>query len=168
MKSLNLYSLAYHGAGVLIVVFIGAYVARSAFYVETASPCSKRYPAGMQFALQTNDGALMSPPELQARVGLPERGVLENTKIVSVSEGSSRVALEVKLANVTSMAKCLPCAAGRQLHTAASHTCQGGKLHTRRRHAHVIAVNDHDTVTLGQHGGNGLKTATGGHGIIHQ
>ena len=103
MKSLNLYSLAYHGAGVLIVVFVGAYVARSAFYVETASPCSKRYPAGMQFALQTNDGALMSPPELQARVGLPERGVLENTKIVSVSRGPSRVALEVKLANVTSM-----------------------------------------------------------------
>jgi len=100
MKSLNLYSLAYHGAGVLIVLFIAAYVVRSAFYVETAPPCSTRYPAAMQFALLTNDGAPMSPPELQARVGIPERGVIENAKIVPVSQGPSRMALEVKLANV--------------------------------------------------------------------
>jgi hypothetical protein len=103
MKSHSLYRIAYHGAGVLVAVFIVAYVVRSAFFVETTPPCSTRYPAAMLFTLQTDDGALMSPAELQARVGLPERGVMENTKVVPVSQGPSRTALEVKLANVADM-----------------------------------------------------------------
>jgi hypothetical protein len=100
MKSLNLYSIAYHGAGILVAAFIVTYVVRSAFFVDTAPPCSTRYPAGMLFTLQTSDGALMSPAQLQARVGLPESGVMENTKVVPVSQGPSRAALQVKLADV--------------------------------------------------------------------
>ena len=103
MKSVNFYSLAYHGAGVVVVLFVAAYVVRSAILVETTPPCSTRYPAGMQFALHANDGAPLSPPELQARVGLPERGVMENAKIVPVLQGPSPTALEVKLANVAGM-----------------------------------------------------------------
>ncbi len=103
MKSLNLYSLAYHGAGVLIVLFVAAYAVRSAVLVETTLPCSTRYPAGMQFALHASDGSLLSPPELQARVGLPERGITENAQIILLSQGPSRTALEVKLTDVASM-----------------------------------------------------------------
>lgn len=103
MKRHTLYGIAYHSTGVLIAFFIVVYVVRSAFFVETTAPCSTRYPAGMLFTLQTSEGVLMSPAELQARVGLPERGVMENTKVVPVSQGPSRTALEVKLANVADM-----------------------------------------------------------------
>lgn len=103
MKSHSLYRIAYHGAGVLIAVFIVVYVVRSAIFVEATPPCSARYPAGMLFTLQLNDGALMSPAELQAHVGLPERGVMENTKVVPVNQGPSRTALQVKLADVADM-----------------------------------------------------------------
>jgi hypothetical protein len=103
MKRHTLYGIAYHSAGVLIAFFIVAYVVRSALFVEVTAPCSTRYPAGMLFTLQTSDGVLMSPAQLQARVGLPERGVMENTKVVPVSQGPSRTALEVKLANVADM-----------------------------------------------------------------
>lgn len=103
MKSHSLYRIAYHGAGVLVAVFIVVYVVRSAVFVETTPPCSTRYPAGMLFTLQTNNGALMSPAELQAHVGLPERGVMENTKVIRVNQGPSRTALQVKLADVADM-----------------------------------------------------------------
>ncbi len=43
--------------------------------------CSARYPAPMRFALNTSDGKLLSPIELQARVGLNEWGINENAKV---------------------------------------------------------------------------------------
>lgn len=93
-------NLIFNGVGALIGLIVVGYVAYSALHTETEPPCSERYPPPTRFALQTSGGALLSPIELQARVGLREWGVIENATVVSVAEAPTGAALEVKLANV--------------------------------------------------------------------
>lgn len=98
MTKPNVYNLIFNGLGVLLGLIVVGYIVRSAFLTETEPPCSARYPASLQFALKTPGGALLSPIELQARVGLHEWGIMGNAEIVP--EGPGGAALQVKLATV--------------------------------------------------------------------
>jgi len=93
-------NLIFNGIGALIGLTVVLYVVYTALHTQMEPPCSERYPAPMRFALQQRDGTLLSPIELQARVGLREWGVIENTAIVPVSGGPASAALEVKLASL--------------------------------------------------------------------
>ncbi len=46
--------------------------------------------------------------------------------------------------------------------------CQGGELHTARRHLVVLAVDGHDAVAGGKDRRHALTAAAGGHGIVNQ
>jgi len=94
------YNFIFNAVGVLIGVTILSYVVYSLTHTETEPSCSARYPAPLRFSLHTNKGTLMSPIELQARVGLNEWGVIDNTKVVADAAAPGGAALEVKLADV--------------------------------------------------------------------
>ncbi len=94
------YNLIFNAVGALIGVTVLGYVAYAFFHTERAAPCSARYPAPLRFALHTSTGTLLSPIELQARVGLNEWGVNENARVVEAAEAPGGAALEVTLAGV--------------------------------------------------------------------
>lgn len=100
MSRPSTYNLIYNVAGALIGLSLVGYIAYSFLSNDDEPPCTARYPAPTQFALETADGAPLSPIELQARVGLREWGVIENARVIPV-EGSTGAALEVKLASAT-------------------------------------------------------------------
>jgi hypothetical protein len=87
-----------NGVGLILGATLVLYIAHSAFITEKTAPCRERYPAPIQFSLKGSNGALLTPAELQARVGQPEWGITENAKIIA--EGPAGAALEVKLAPV--------------------------------------------------------------------
>jgi hypothetical protein len=89
----------FNGVALLLGVTLVLYIAHSAFVTTTTAPCRERYPAPIRFSLASSDGALLTPIELQARVGQPEWGMAENAKVIA--EGPVGTALEVKLAPVT-------------------------------------------------------------------
>jgi hypothetical protein len=98
-KSTALY-LLFNFLGVLVGLVVVGYVLYAALHIEREPPCSARYPAPTRFALETSDGTLLSPIELQARSGPNEWGVIENIKVVAADTAPGGVALEVKLASV--------------------------------------------------------------------
>jgi hypothetical protein len=100
MNKAKIFNLIFNGVGALIGLIVVGYVAYSALHTETEPPCSERYPPPTRFALQTSDGALLSPIELQARVGLRDWGVMENATVVPAAEAPTGAALEVKLARI--------------------------------------------------------------------
>jgi hypothetical protein len=100
MNKATTFNLIFNGIGALIGLIVVGYVAYSALHTETEPPCSGRYPPPTRFALQTSDGALLSPIELQARAGLNEWGVMENATVVPTAEAPTGAALEVKLATI--------------------------------------------------------------------
>jgi hypothetical protein len=100
MSKQTTYNFIFNAVGALIGVTVIGYIAYSLTHTETEPSCSARYPAPLRFSLHTNKGALMSPIELQARVGLNEWGVIGNTKVVEDAQAPGGAALEVKLADV--------------------------------------------------------------------
>ncbi len=91
-------ALIVNAIGLLLGLSLVGYIAYSLVHVETTAACSQRYPGATRLPLKTGDGALLSTIELQARAGLQEWGVTENTKVVA--EGPAGAALQVKLAPV--------------------------------------------------------------------
>jgi Polysaccharide lyase 14 len=100
MSRQTIYSILFNVVGVLIGVTVVVYIINSLVFTEKEASCSARYPAPMRFALHTGAGTLLSPIELQARVGLNEWGVNENASVVDAPESPGAAALEVKLATV--------------------------------------------------------------------
>jgi hypothetical protein len=100
MTRQTILNLIFNAIGVLIGLTVLWYVVTSLVLTKTEAPCSARYPAPTRFSLRTSAGALMSPIELQARVGLREWGVIRNAKVVAAPDTPSGAALEVKLASV--------------------------------------------------------------------
>lgn len=96
--------LLFNGAGVLVFLAIATYSVSSFFQTEVTPVCSTRYPAGMQMALATANGAALSPIELQSRAGLGEWGVLENAQVVKQAGAPTPSVLEVKLAQAPNSA----------------------------------------------------------------
>ena len=99
MQKPAFFNLIFNGVALLLGLTLVVYIAHSAFVSTTTAPCRERYPAPILFSLKSSSGALLTPIELQARVGQPEWGITENAKIVA--EGPAGAALEVKLAPVT-------------------------------------------------------------------
>jgi hypothetical protein len=91
-------SLIVNGLGALLGLFVVGYIISAAFYKQEAESCRSRYPAPMLFALRGEDGAELTPIELQARTGLSEWGMLNNAKVVD--EGPGGAALQISLAPV--------------------------------------------------------------------
>lgn len=91
-------TMVFNAAGVALFVFLGGYMAHSHFYDEVVTPCSTRYPAGLQFSLDNSQGAPLSAIELQARAGFNEFGLLENASVEKVSGAPFRQNLVVRLA----------------------------------------------------------------------
>jgi hypothetical protein len=90
-------NLIINGVGLLLGLTLIAYIIHSAFVTQSIAPCRERYPAPVRFSLKTDEG-LITPMQLQARVGLPEWGLLQNAKIIA--EGPAGAALDVQLAQL--------------------------------------------------------------------
>lgn len=97
MSKFSMTNMAINGAGVALVVFIAAFMIRSALVTETEPPCSARYPAATEFSLKSQSGKLMSAIELEARMGSQSVGFLENASVVKVESGPAPEALRVRL-----------------------------------------------------------------------
>ncbi len=93
-KQLNL--LINTGAALVGLILVG-YFAYSAMHTDSALPCSDRFGAATRFSLHTGEGKPLTPIELQARAGARDFGVIDNASVVSVTDGPSKEALEVKL-----------------------------------------------------------------------
>ncbi len=100
MTRQSILNLIFNGVGVLLGLGIAGYVVYSLVHTELEPACSTRYPAPTRFSLNTSGGALLSPIELQARVGINEWGMVDNAKVVPAAEAPGGAALEVRLANV--------------------------------------------------------------------
>lgn len=95
---INTNMLLFNGAGVLIVVILAGYFTSSMFTKEVIASCAGQYPRAMRLGVMTASGTPMSPIELQSRAGAREWGVLENAKVVRVSDAPAPAVVEVKLA----------------------------------------------------------------------
>jgi hypothetical protein len=100
MTRQTLLNLIFNGLGALLGLTILGYVAYSLVHKEVEPPCSARYPAPTRFALYASGGGLLTPLELQARVGLNEWGINENAKVVADTAAPGGAALEVSLKSV--------------------------------------------------------------------
>lgn len=80
-------------------LLLGLYAIGSYTLTEPPVPgCMAQFERTAVFDLSSTDGAPLSGIELQARAGAGEVGIMENTKVVAVTEGPSPYAIEVALA----------------------------------------------------------------------
>ena len=82
--------------GGLVVVLVAGYFIFDATRSREAPGCGTRYPIATLMALQRPDGALMTPAELQARIGFDERGIVDKTKVRTGDQAGTPV-LDVTL-----------------------------------------------------------------------
>lgn len=85
-----------NAAGGIIFLIIGGYFAWDLTRSTEIPPCSARFGVPTQMSYQKADGAVLSPPEFQARVGINERGVIEKTRITRVI-GEKPLTLKINL-----------------------------------------------------------------------
>lgn len=99
MSKLSLNTIAFNLAGAAVLLTVSGYVVLSFFKSGTVDRCSMRFPAGQQFAFDSDDhGTPLTPIELQARAGLREWGILQNAKILAAPDAPGGKVLEVSLA----------------------------------------------------------------------
>jgi hypothetical protein len=83
--------------GGAIFLIIGGYAAFEMSRQGDNDPCNKRYPAGMQMSLARTGGAPLAPGELQASVGVSERGLIEKASVVRTDLSTAPLAMEVQV-----------------------------------------------------------------------
>ncbi len=98
MSKLNMNAILFNAGGVAVLLTAVGYMGYSFFVTERVPHCSARYPAGQQFAFDSDKGKPLSPIEFQARAGLREWGVLQNAKIGTTTDGPAGGVMEVSLA----------------------------------------------------------------------
>ena len=81
--------------GIAFLIVGGYFVAELTRSRETP-PCSTRFPAATEMSLQKPNGVPLTSAELQARVGMGERGVIEKTAVRRAG-GNQPLVLDVKL-----------------------------------------------------------------------
>lgn len=69
---------------------------------SVAPGCMPDYELAATFDLHSSYGAPLSPIELQARAGIGEVGLMQNARVVPVSDGPTPLAIDVSLARVRS------------------------------------------------------------------
>lgn len=87
--------------GGMIFLIVGSYLTWDMTRSTEMPPCSSRFGVPTQMSFQKADGAVLTPPEFQARVGINERGVIEKTRIDRVI-GEKPLILRVSLGGVSS------------------------------------------------------------------
>ncbi len=86
-----------NAAATMVAISIAGLGAYSAIVKDEALQCSDRFSNGTLFGLQQNSGAALSIVDLQARLAGRDWGLLENAKILNITDGPSSVALQVAL-----------------------------------------------------------------------
>lgn len=89
------------GFGLTVIVTAG-FMVYSLFSTETVPPCSSRHTEVHELTLQTADGRLMTPIELQANIGGGGRYIADHAKVLPVPGGPASAAIEVALEKGTS------------------------------------------------------------------
>lgn len=97
MSKPSMNSILFNLAGGAALLTVGGYIVLSFFNSGKVETCSLRYPAGQQFALDSEHGTPLTPIELQARAGLREWGILQNARIVPEPYAAGGKVLEVNL-----------------------------------------------------------------------
>lgn len=98
------FSILFNGAGIALGLFLVIYMVRSALFSDDITPCTARYPTATELSLIKDEGGMLSPIELQARLGVGEFGLLESAEVVAVEGAPAPAVLNVKLAKGTSSA----------------------------------------------------------------
>lgn len=91
-------ALLLNGAVGLIAVASVLTMGRSMFVREEIESCRARYPSAVQWSLQRDDGQLLTTPDLQARLGATDWGLMERVKVVK-ADHTSGSALAVDLSS---------------------------------------------------------------------
>jgi hypothetical protein len=76
-----------NGAVALIGIASIVTIGRSMLGGNEAVPCRERYDNAVQWSLLRDDGHLLTPSDLQARLGASEWGVLDRVNVVKVNHG---------------------------------------------------------------------------------
>ena len=82
MRDINSGAIVFNLSGGAILITVFAYMGFAFFHTDIIAPCTARYPAGKQFALDSQRGNLLTPIELQGRAGTREWGILKNAQIL--------------------------------------------------------------------------------------
>lgn len=90
-------SMLFNASGVAVLLMVVGYIGSGFFSHEHVEPCSGRYPAGKQFALDNERGQILTPMEIQARVGSREWGLLKNAVVVGVDGKGQDASLKIVL-----------------------------------------------------------------------
>ena len=98
MSKLNVNAILFNIAGVGILLTAVGYMGYTFLVTERVARCTARFPAGQQFAFDSDKGRPLSPIELQARAGLREWGVLQNANITTLDGQPNSAIMEVSLA----------------------------------------------------------------------
>ena len=98
MRDINSGAIVFNLSGGAILITVFAYMGFAFFHTDIVAPCTARYPAGMQFALDSQRGNLLTPIELQGRAGSREWGILTNAQILGSGAGNDAV-MQVSLAS---------------------------------------------------------------------
>jgi len=82
--------------GGLVLLVLGGVTMSELLRSKATPACSTRFPASTQMSLLRTNGVPMAPAELQARIGVGERGIIEKASVVK-SDGPSPWALNIKV-----------------------------------------------------------------------
>ena len=99
MRDINSGAIVFNLSGGAILITVFAYMGFAFFHTDIVAPCTARYPAGKQFALDGQRGNLLTPIELQGRAGTREWGILKNAQILGSGAGSNDAVMQVSLAS---------------------------------------------------------------------
>lgn len=91
-------SVLFNLAGGAILLTVVGYMALDFLRSGKVAPCSARFPAGRQLALDSNEGHALTPIELQGRAGERQWGLLQNASVETSQSGKTVSVLAVKLA----------------------------------------------------------------------
>jgi hypothetical protein len=100
-----------NGAVALIAVASVVTMGRSILGTEQRTSCRERYDNAVQWSLQRENGDLLTPHDLQARLGSTDWGLIERVSVVKASNPQG-AALEVDLRGAPATAAGQPAGAG--------------------------------------------------------
>jgi hypothetical protein len=83
--------------GGVMFLIIGGYIGFELTRQGDNDPCNNRYPAGMQMSLTRSGGKPLAPGELQASIGISERGLIEKASVVRTELSTAPLAMEVRV-----------------------------------------------------------------------
>lgn len=104
MTKANPITIAVNVAGISALLVVGGYAAHSMLADEKTPVCTTSYPSPTRVSLVTENGAPMSPSELQGQLGRDEWGILDHVEVVRGSEERGSEVLQIKLPAGTSSA----------------------------------------------------------------